>query len=132
MLTARDIMNDQVISARPEWSVIKVLDLLLDEDIGSLPIIDDNGRMVGLVTESVLLVAAFDPQLQADPVSLHMQRRFIDASPDDSVEHLAEQFLLHRVRHFPVIENMRFLGIVNRRELLRAVLGRKKPNKMAS
>ena len=125
-------MNDQVISARPEWSVIKVLDLLLEEDIGSLPIIDDNGRMVGLVTESVLLVAAFDPQLQTDPVSLHMQRRFIDASPDESVEHLAEKFLLHRVRHFPVVENKRFLGIVNRRELLRAILGRKNPNKMAS
>ena len=70
-------MNEQVVSARPEWSVINVLELLLDEDVGSMPIIDANDRMVGLVTESVLLVAAFDLQLQADPVSLHMQRRFI-------------------------------------------------------
>jgi CBS domain-containing protein len=132
LLTARDIMNDQVVSARPEWSVIKVLDLLLDEDIGSLPIIDDNGRIVGLVTESELLVAAFDPQLQADPVSLHMQRRFIEANPEESVEQLAEKFLLHRVRHFPVVEDQKFLGIINRRQLLRAILGRKKPNKMAS
>lgn len=132
MLTARDIMNDQVISAQPEWSVIKVLDLLLDEDIGSLPIVDDNDRMVGFVSESELLVAAFDPQLQADPVSLHMQRRFIKANPDESVEQLAEKFLLHRVRHFPVVENQKFLGIVNRRQLLRAILGRKNTNKIAS
>ena len=124
-------MNDQVISARPEWSVIKVLDLLLDENIGSLPIVDDNGRMVGFVSESELLIAAFDPQLQADPVSLHMQRRYIKASPDESVEQLAEKFLLHRVRYFPVVEEQKFLGIINRRQLLRAVLGRKKTSKMA-
>lgn len=132
MLTARDIMNAEVVSARPDCSVIKVLDLLLDEDVGSVPIVDANGRLVGLITESVLLVAAFDLQLQSDPVSLHMQRRFIAAGPGDTVEQLAEKFLLHRVRHFPIVENEQLLGIVNRRQLLRAILGRKKPDKMAS
>ena len=132
MLTARDIMNPAIVTAAPDWSVKQVLDLLLEEDVSRLPILDANGRLVGLVSESVLLVAAFDLQLQSDPVSLHMQRQFISAAPDEPVGQLVEKFLLHRVRHFPVVENGRILGIVTRRDLLRAVLGRKNSNDMAS
>jgi CBS domain-containing protein len=61
-----------------------------------------------------------------------MQRRFVEAHPEESVEQLAEKFLLHRVRYFPVVEDQKFLGIIHRRQLLRAVLGRKNTNKLAS
>lgn len=132
MLTARDIMNPHVVTAQPEWSVKRVLDLLLDEDIGSLPIVDSTGRLIGLVTESVLLATAFDPQLQSDPITLHMQRRFLAVGPEEPLGQIIEKFLLHRVRHFPVVGNQRLLGIVTRRQLLRAVLGRQTGTDLAT
>ena len=125
MLKARDIMNDHLVTARPDWSVRKVIDLLLEEDVSSVLIVDENGRLVGLVAESVLLVAACDMQLQSDPISLHMQRRFIAAAPNEPIGQLTEKFLLHRVRFFPVVENRKLVGSVSRRELLRATLGLK-------
>ncbi len=60
-------MNEEVVSARPEWSVINVLELLLDEDVGSMPIIDANHRMVGLVTESVLSGRCLRPAVAVGP-----------------------------------------------------------------
>ena len=132
MLTARDIMQDQLVTARPDWSVRKVLDLLLEEDVSSLAVVDKKGRLIGLVSESVLLLAAFDLQLQSDPISLHLQRQFIEAGPDEPLGQLVEKFLLHRVRRFPVVENGQLLGIVTRRQLLRAAIGRKNIDEMPS
>ena len=125
MLQAIDIMNENIVTVRPDWSVRKVTELLLDEDVGSLPVVDETGRMIGLVTESVILLAAVDPQQSSDPISLHMERKFISISPDEPVGQITEKFLLHRVRHFPVTNNRMLLGIVTRRDLMRAFLGRK-------
>ncbi len=125
MLKARDIMNDHLVTASPDWSVRKVIDLLLEEDVSSVLVVDESGRLVGLVTESVLLVAAYDLQLQSDPISLHMQRAFVQAAPNEPIGQLAEKFLLHRVRFFPVVENRKLIGSISRRELLRATLGLK-------
>ena len=122
-------MTMDIVTAKPDWSVSQVIDLILDEDVCSVAIIDSNGRLVGIVTESALLVAAFDPQLRTDPISLHMQRKFISAKPNEPVGQVVERFLLHRVRHFPVVEDNRLLGIITRRDLMRAVLGTKTPQK---
>jgi len=125
VLTVKDVLITNIITAEPDWSVSRVIELMLEEDISSLLIVDQTERLVGLVTESALLVAAFDPQLSSDPISLHMERRFVSIHPDEPIFQVLEKFLLHRVRHFPVLENGRLLGIVTRRELMRAMLGRK-------
>ena len=125
MLTVNDIMINNVSTATAECSVNQIIDQMLDEDVSSLLIVDQNERLIGLVTESGLLVAAFDPQLSADPISLHMERRFVSVQPNEPILQVLEKFLLHRVRHFPVLDNGRLLGIVTRRELMRAMLGRK-------
>ena len=125
MLTVNDIMINNVSTATAECSVNQIIDQMLDEDVSSLLIVDQNERLIGLVTESGLLVAAFDPQLSADPISLHMERRFVSGQPNEPILQVLEKFLLHRVRHFPVLDNGRLLGIVTRRELMRAMLGRK-------
>ena len=122
-------MTMDIVTAKPDWSVSQIIDLILDEDVSSVAIVDSNGRLVGIVTESALLVAAFDPQLRTDPISLHMQRKFISAKPNEPVGQVVEKFLLHRVRHFPVVENNRLLGIITRRDLMRAILGTKTPQK---
>ena len=124
-----DVMRTEIATARPDWSVGQVIDLVLEEDISSIPIVDDNGRLVGIVTESVLLVAAFDPQMRTDPISLHMQRSYFSANPNEPIGQVVEKFLLHRVRHFPVVEDKKLVGLITRRDLLRAILGADKQQK---
>ncbi len=124
-----DVMTTKFVKAQPDWSVNRIIELILDEDVSSIAIVDSGGRLVGIVTESALLVAAFDPQLGTDPISLHMQRKFISVHPTEPVEQAAEKFLLHRVRHLPVVENNKLLGIITRRDLMRAMLGTKTSQK---
>ena len=124
-MIVRDVMMQKLVTVGPELSVSKGIETLLDEDVSSLLIVDGNERLVGLVTESVLLVAALDPQLRSDPISLHMERKFVSVGPDDPVGQVVEKFLLHRVRHFPVVKKHKLVGVVTRRELMRALLGQK-------
>lgn len=125
-----DLMTQNIVTAQPDWSVGQVIDLILNEDVSNIAIVDSNDRLVGIVTESALLVAAFDPQLRTDPISLHMQRKFVSATPNEPVGQVVEKFLLHRVRHFPVVDDNKLVGIVTRRDLMRAVLGSKTPKKV--
>lgn len=124
MLLVKDIMSEKIVTISPAASVKKAVELLLDEDVGSLMVVDDNQRMVGLLNESALLAATFDGQIRNDPVSLHMERNFLHVRPHDSIDSVIDASILHQVRQLPVIENRRLVGLVTRRDLLRAVFGR--------
>lgn len=124
MLLVKDIMSEKVVTIGPAASVQKAVELLLDEDVGNLMVVDENRRLIGLLNESSLLAATFDGHVRNDPVSLHMDREFIHVRPTDSIESAIDASILHRVRQLPVIENRRLVGLVTRRDLLRAVFGR--------
>lgn len=124
MYSVKDIMSEKVVTIGPAASVQKAVEILLDENVGCLMVVDDNRRMIGILNESALLAATFDGQIRHDPVSLHMERDFVSIRPNDTVDHAIDASILHRVRQLPVIENRRLVGLVTRRDLLRAVFGR--------
>lgn len=112
-------------TAPADWTVGRVMQYMLEEDISTLLIVDGTGKMLGLVSESALLAAAFDAPLRADPISLHMQRKFASVRRGTPVAEVVETFLLHRVRHLPVVDqNQQPVGIISRRELLRRLFQR--------
>lgn len=120
----RELMTPTPITAAPDWTVGKVIDVMLDRDVSTLLIVDLQGRMVGIVSESSLLAPAFDPQLRAHPISLHMQRQVASVDVRETIEGLLESFLLHRVRHLPVMENGQPIGVISRRDVLRSLMSR--------
>ncbi|NNL67315.1 MAG: CBS domain-containing protein [Myxococcales bacterium] len=58
------------------------------------------------------------------PVSEIMQREFMHLSPDDGLDFVEEVMQIGRVRHFPVLEDGKLVGIVSQRDLLAASLTR--------
>ena len=124
-MQVKDVMTTHIVTVQPDWSVGRVIELMLEEDVSSLIVADANDRLIGIVTESALLVAAVDQQLRTDPISLHMERHFVSSSPEEHVNQTIEKFLLHRVRHFPVVENGKLVGILTRRQLMRGLMGQK-------
>ena len=55
MLTARDIMNPEVITVREDQSVRELAELFLNRRISGAPVVDNQGRVTGIVTESDLI-----------------------------------------------------------------------------
>jgi CBS domain-containing protein len=116
-------MSDKVVTIGPAASVQKAVERLLDENVSSLMVVDDNRRLIGVIDESALLAATLDGHIRHDPVSLHMDRGFVRVRPSDSIDAVIDHSILHQTRQMPVVDGGRLVGLVTRRDLLRAVFG---------
>jgi CBS domain-containing protein len=122
MLTAGAIMTPTLVTVRPEASIEEAIDLLLREQISGLPVLDDDDRLVGVITEFALLAIAYDRRVKNHTVSQHMTRDLITVDVDDPVSRVADLCIVHRVRRVPVTKNGRMVGVIARRDVLRSLV----------
>jgi CBS domain-containing protein len=121
MLTARDIMTENVVTILPTCSVGSAIEQLIQEQISGLPVVDENERLVGIVTEFALLATAYDDSIASESVDKHMTTDVLTVDVEDAVRKVADLFIVHRVRRVPVMDNGRIVGLISRRDVLKAV-----------
>jgi CBS domain-containing protein len=121
VVTARDIMSDNLITIRPTATVREAIDLLLSKEISGLPVLDESERLVGIITEFALLAVTYDKKVLDEPVSQHMTSELLTVDVRDSVRKVADLCVVHRVRRVPVMDNGRLVGLVARRDVLKAM-----------
>ena len=126
MLIARDIMTEGVITIRPSCKIQAAIEILLAEGISGLPVVDESERLVGIVTEFALLAVAYDEQILSDTVAQHMTIDLLTVDATDSIRKVADLCVVHRVRRVPVMEGDRLVGLIARRDVLRAIYDAKR------
>lgn len=117
MTKCSDVMTRNPVSARPDDTVASVARLMKENDIGPVPIVDDNKskRLVGIVTDRDLAIkvvaAGRDPQ--STPVSQVMTTNVITCHDDDDIETALDAMSTQQLRRIPVVDkgNM-LLGII--------------------
>jgi CBS domain-containing protein len=142
----REVMTRDVVTLRRDQSVEEAADVLAGKQIGAAPVVDDSGKIVGLlrdedliVSEARLHVPTVISFLGADlvlPSSLHrfehelkkaagatvadvMITEFHIAKPDDTIDGLAAEMHDRDVTHVPVVDGDNLVGIVARGDLVR-------------
>lgn len=121
MLCVKDIMTREIVTISPEASIRDATDLLLERRVSGLPVVDGARRLVGILTEFALLAIAYDSNVSNDLVVQHMTTDVLTVNLDDPVNKVADTFILHRVRRLPVTEDGRLVGLVARRDVLKAL-----------
>lgn len=121
MLTARDIMTDDVVTVGPDTRIQEAIELLLDQRISGLPVTDRAGNLIGIVTEFALLAIAYDEGVLQDKVQNHMTTQVITVSSNEPISRVADLCIVHRVRRVPVVDNGRLVGLISRCDVLRGV-----------
>lgn len=122
MPTAKDAMRTDLVTVRPDTTLEEAVRVLLENRISGLPVTDDAGHLVGVISEFALLAISYDPASRTQSVREHMTTHVISVAPETPLRQLADTFILHRIRRLPVTERGRLVGMVSRRELLRAAL----------
>lgn len=122
MLTAGTIMTTDLVTVRPNASIEEAIDILLNQSISGLPVTDEDGRLVGVITEFALLAVAYDNRVKNHTVNQHMTREVITVDLNDPVSRVADLCIVHRVRRVPVMLDGRLVGIIARRDVLRALV----------
>lgn len=120
-MTAEHYMTPGVVTIRPEATISEAIELLLNRRISGLPVVDEQGRMIGMITEFALMAMAYDQNIQHQTVAQHMTRDVITVDASDTISRIADLCILHRVRRLPVLDGGRLVGLVSRRDVLQAL-----------
>ena len=124
-ITARDFMVKKLVTLRPEMDVIEAVRRLLKNRISGAPVVDHDGRFLGVFSEKcsmqILLDAAYE-QLPSNQVRMFMDSEPQTIAPDSHLLSIAQVFLLTSYRRLPVLEEGRLIGQVSRRDVLKAAM----------
>ncbi len=142
-MQAKDIMTTNVVSISPAASVRHAVAVMLQHNISGLPVVSDEGRVCGMLTEGDLLLRR---EIRLSPRSSRvsevtseidleryirsngwsvadvMSPDVIVALPDSEVSDIADSLQAHRIKRLPIVENGRLVGIVSRRDILAIIL----------
>ena len=146
-LAVRDLMTPHVLSARPEQSLGDVARLMMDKDVRALPVVDDNGALVGMVTHRELLKYLIPDYLQktksgkframppgmaaghqssGDPRGLPVQdvmsRAVLCVSEEQTLSDVANLMNNKDVDRFPVVREGIVVGFLTRADLIRRLV----------
>jgi len=116
-MLVRDVLTQKgrtVYTCSPDDSLADVVDLLVGHNVGSLVVMRD-GEMVGIITERDILraCAAIRGPLNSVRAEERMTRCPLVASPNDELADVMCTMTERRIRHLPVVEGGRLVGIIS-------------------
>jgi len=122
MLTAKDIMTSEVVSTRSSCRVEEVTRVLYYHGFSGLPVIDEERRVIGMVSEADILAR----KTGQDTVRDIMSAPVYTVSEDTPVEEIAALLTERKIKRVPVIREGRLVGIVSRADIVRALAAKKR------
>lgn len=114
--------GNRIVSAAPDDSVAAVTRLLTEHRIGAVLVMGDDGQPVGILSErDVVRAIARDGAAALDrPVADLMTRELITAAPDDTVADMMAVMTERRIRHVPIVESGRVVGVISIGDVVKA------------
>ncbi|MGE4558767.1 MAG: CBS domain-containing protein [Desulfobulbus sp.] len=147
MLKARDIMTKDVVTVHPQTTVRALAALLLERKISGVPVVDEAGKVLGVVTESDLIfqnkkvhlptaVAILDAfvflespgkmekelkKIAGAKVGDICSQQLVTVGPETELEELATLMAESKVHTLPVLDENRLVGIIGKSDIIRTI-----------
>ncbi len=106
-MKVQDIMTGQVESCWPETNLAEAAKIMWDRDCGALPVVDETGKMIGLITDrDICMAAATQGRLASEiAVSEVITGNLYACAPDDEIETALKTMQQEKVRRLPVVKS---------------------------
>jgi len=153
MLKAKDIMTKAVITVSPDMEIVHAAKILLENRINGAPVIDETGKLVGILCQSDLIaqqkklpipsfftfldgfialtsMKQFEKQVQkiaAVTVAQAMTPDPMTVQPDTDIEAVAALMVDQSFHTIPVVEEGELLGIVGKEDILKTLMPKSEP-----
>ena len=144
-MKARNVMTQPVISIRPNTSILEAVRIMLQNKISGLPVLDDSGSLIGIVTEGDFLRRVETGTLRRRPrwieflvgpgrladEYVHASGRKVDeimtpevhtTTEDASLDEVVRMMERHGIKRIPVLRGRKLVGIITRANLMRALV----------
>jgi CBS domain-containing protein len=120
----RDIMTTPLIALAPSTSLADASQLMARHGFSTLPVVDDQGRLLGLLSEETLAyvgVPADDDDARLRTAAAVMRTPGVAASADLDIAQVGHRMAESRVRALPVVDEGTLVGMVTFQDVLRAL-----------
>lgn len=118
-LTVGQLMQDAVTTCTPRTDVLTIASMMTRRNFGSLPVVEEDGLLVGIVSEYDLLQAMVDGRDLRTVLALEiMSTAPVTVTEDKTLAQVADLFQDRYLTRVPVVRNKKLVGILARRDLL--------------
>jgi len=148
MLTAKDIMTTDVITALPEQDVLATAKTMIENKINGLPVVDGQGMLTGIITQSDLIAQQktmrlpsvftildglvpltstrhFEDEIRkmsALKVEDAMTTKVVSVTPDTALSEVATIMVERKFHTLPVVDQGRLVGVLGKEDVLKTLL----------
>lgn len=129
-------MNTSVVTIGPDEDLYEAMRMMALNNVTGLPVVDDNGSLVGIITEKDILVLLCNNlddvglDRQIGKVGEFMTRRVVSFHPEDSLSDVAECLSTNSFRRVPILDKGRLVGIISRRDVIRYIRDREQQDEI--
>ena len=122
-----DYMTTNLITFRPNQSVLEVMNTLIKKRISGVPVVNDKNELVGIISEGDCMKQIsnsryYNQPLQDFKVEQHMATNVDTIDGNMNVFDAADKFLTSKHRRFPIVENGKLVGQISQKDVLKAAL----------
>ena len=126
-MRVRDFMQStprQVITAAPETPVPQAMARLIENRVSCLPVVSDTAELVGIISDKDIFRAAFRDPLgfTGKQVGDLMTTDLIIGLPDDDFDYIAGVMTNNRIRHVPIVQDKRLVGLLSLGDIVKSQL----------
>ncbi|WP_320169686.1 CBS domain-containing protein [Maridesulfovibrio sp.] len=147
MLKAKEIMTSGALTLTPEDDIAGAAKLLLEKHLNGVPVVDDSGKLIGVLCQSDLVAQQKSVSLPslftildgfisfssneelerevnkiaATKVAQAMTPDPVTISPETDIEHIADLMVERKLYTLPVVENGKLIGVVGKEDVLKVL-----------
>ncbi len=124
-ITVGEYMTADPVFFRPNTDVFEAIRKLLEHHITGAPVLDEHGKIVGAFTELDCMRITLNSTYyegMGGKVSEYMTPDVTVIDADTSILEVAELFSKSNLRHFPVTEDSKLVGVISRVDVLKALI----------
>ncbi|HEY77693.1 MAG TPA: CBS domain-containing protein [Dehalococcoidia bacterium] len=120
-LNLKDFKYRTAVSVGPNETIAAAIEKLVEHDRGSLPVCNNKGELVGIITERDIVrkfLTRKDASTPKTKVAEVMSTQVVIGSPDDDASYAITVMKEKRIRHLPVVDSRKLVGMISMRDLL--------------
>ncbi len=120
LLSSKDFKYRVLVTVGQDETISVAIRSLTEHDRGSLPVYDDKGEMVGIITERDIVRKCVAHSKDCAKIKVRdvMSKQIVIGVPEDDLNYAISVMKQKRIRHLPVVENKKVIGMISMRDLL--------------
>ena len=113
----------EVFTAKPSTSIDEAMDLLIKNKISCLPILEQDGKLVGIISDKDIFKKVHETKGNYHPLKVDdvMSTNLIVGLPTDTLEYIAGIMDKNWIRHIPIVEGDNMVGLVSEGDIIKTM-----------